>query len=149
MGNLNSLLHLVLYQNELESFLGGAGLRNKFLNLRTLLLQNNRLKNAPHTVGYLEHLEVLDVSSNNFETMALPTSISWLRKLKELRAENNSLIRLPANIANMPNLEVISFRGNNMENLPKSVGSLHFFEGIVYSWEPYLQEYRVGQKNAV
>ena len=146
MGNLNSLLHLVLYQNELESFLDGAGLRNKFLNLRTLLLQNNRLKNAPHTVGYLEHLEVLDVSSNNFETMALPTSISWLRKLKELRAENNSLIRLPANIANMPNLEVISFRGNNMENLPKSVGSLHFLKALYIAGNPICRNIESGKK---
>ena len=64
MGKLNSLLNLILFQNKLKK-LSNSSLREKYLNLRKLIVHTNKLSSV-HGLENIESLETLDLS---FDTL--------------------------------------------------------------------------------
>ncbi len=145
MMELNSLLHLVLYDNKLESFFSDVSLNRKLRNLRTLLLQNNKLKNALYKVGDLTLLEVLDISSNKFETSRMPFSISKLQNLKELSVDNCNFSQLPLDIAQMKKMQIISYRNNKVASLPNSISKLNNLKALYLTGNPICEEVHGGK----
>src|SRR6185295_14139042 len=76
-------------------------------NLETLLLDDNRLTNAPFAseLASLTHLTVLDLSENPLTELTLP---GGLGKLTKLRIENDRLtdLTLPAGLTNLTELRL-------------------------------------------
>jgi Leucine-rich repeat (LRR) protein len=59
----------------------------------------------------IEHLQVLDISDNNFRS--LPPTISKLLNLKDLIADHNRLVDLPVELCDIPHIRGISLDGNH------------------------------------
>ena len=73
----------------------------------------------PASLGNLQHLEVLDISSNEIEE--LPSTIENLRRLKFLKADHNKFWSIPASISALDSLELIDFAFNKLQTLPEPI----------------------------
>ena len=122
MGKLNSLLNLILFQNKLKK-LSNSSLREKYLNLRKLIVHTNKLSSV-HGLENIESLETLDLSSNDFNDSKLYVSFIYLRNMKHLSVRNTGLEELPNDISAMSNLQFIDARNNKLEKLPTKIGHL-------------------------
>jgi hypothetical protein len=87
----HTLLHLNLTGNMLES----ADPVVSLTNLRSLILNRNRLRSLPMDIHKLEQLQYLSLSRN--QLLFLPESLGRLRALNDLRVSYNKLLVLPFN----------------------------------------------------
>ncbi|VAI63294.1 unnamed protein product [Triticum turgidum subsp. durum] len=86
----------------------------------------NGTVSASISISNLTHLEVLDMSGNNFYT-SLKHAWFWnLKSLKELYLSGSSWIgSIPSDLANMTALQVIDLTGNQLVGLiPEKLGNL-------------------------
>ncbi|XP_037454958.1 receptor-like protein EIX2 [Triticum dicoccoides] len=86
----------------------------------------NSTMSASISLSNLTHLEVLDMSGNNFYT-SLKHAWFWnLKSLKELYLSGSSWIgSIPSDLANMTALQVIDLTGNQLVGLiPEKLGNL-------------------------
>lgn len=128
MGDLHSLLNMVLFNNQLTK-LSNSMLRNKYTNLRTLIIHTNRLVSV---AGFeeLRSLVRLDVSSNNFKNYELPQKFTFMRKLKYLHVRENGLKRLPNDMNSMVYLQFIDARYNELSKLPTNIDKLKTLKSL-------------------
>ena len=86
----------------------------------------NGTMSATISISNLTHLEILDMSGNNFYT-SLKHAWFWnLKSLKELYLSGSSWIgSIPSDLANMTALQVIDLTGNQLVGLiPEKLGNL-------------------------
>eukprot|EP00943_MAST-04B_sp_MAST-4B-sp1_P009053 g9053.t1 len=104
-------------------------LRNKYTNLRTLIIHTNRLVSV---AGFeeLRSLVRLDVSSNNFKNYELPQKFTFMRKLKYLHVRENGLKRLPNDMNSMVYLQFIDARYNELSKLPTNIDKLKTLKSL-------------------
>ena len=128
MGNLNSLLNLILFKNKLKK-LSKSLSREKYTNLRNLILHTNRLTSVD---GFekMDSLVTLDISNNNFFDSKLPPTFASMKNLKHLSIKNNGLEDLPYNIYTMSELQLIDARDNKLEYLPTTISHLKMLKGL-------------------
>ena len=74
--------------------------------LQALYLQNNKIKQLPHSIGDLKNLQTLNISGNNLKE--LPTTLPGLENLKSLDVSNNKLVKLPKELGNLRTLETLT-----------------------------------------
>ena len=107
----NKLRHLDFAQNLVEDLEEGIG---RLVELRELLVFENRLKRLPRILSALTQLQVLDVSSNQIDTFP---EIS-LPRLVSLNVSKNRLVCLPASLQVFAALENLDCGANRIIALP-------------------------------
>ena len=131
MGQLNSLLNLILFKNNLKK-LSKSLSREKYTNLRNLVLHTNKLTSV-NGLEKIESLVTLDISSNNFFDSKIPPTFASMKNLKHLSIKNNGLEQLPHNIYTISQLQLIDARDNKLEYLPTSISHLKMLKGLYLS----------------
>ncbi|KAI7980937.1 Receptor-like protein 14 [Camellia lanceoleosa] len=135
LGALPSLKFLSLESNRIEGPLSNQELTYNLSNLEVLLLRGNQLNGTPPMEGLtsFRHLEILDLSRNNFFASITP-SIGALSSLKALSlAQNNLNGSLPIQgLCKLKKLEELDLSYNLFEGiLPpclSNMRSLKFFD---------------------
>lgn len=84
--------------------------KKELLEVKTLSLRWNRLKEVPKELFNLKQLEILDLNNNAIEY--LPQNIEKLENLLELNLNINSLKNLPKEIVKLKNLKVLNIKNN-------------------------------------
>ncbi|KAL7239991.1 hypothetical protein ACSBR2_005788 [Camellia fascicularis] len=100
----------------------------KFPELRILRVFLNGFNGSfPSEIGNLLNLEVLEMSFNNFSKMAIPSSFTQLKKLKELQMRESGLVgEIPETVRNLTALEVLDLSINSLTgNIPSGLFSLN------------------------
>jgi len=131
IGNLQNLLYLNLYNNQLSS------LPESFGNLQNLLylnLYNNQLSSLPESFGNLQNLSELHLSDNQLSS--LPESFGNLQNLSDLYLSDNQLSSLPESIGNLQNLSDLYLSYNQLSSLPESIGNLQNLSYLYLSNNP-------------
>ncbi|KAK9747852.1 hypothetical protein RND81_02G018800 [Saponaria officinalis] len=92
----------------------------ELVNLRKLLVQYNKIRNLPTSVGEMKSLEILDVHFN--ELRGLPLTIGKLTNLVILNLSGNfsDLKELPDTFGDLINLEELDLSNNQLHALPFS-----------------------------
>lgn len=90
--------------------------------LKTLLLDDNKLTALPQEIGHLTKLLRLSVANN--QLTVLPASISRLVNLAVLSLHNNKLTTLPNEMASLTKLSEMRISHNQFEQLPACIQSL-------------------------
>ncbi|ONK71559.1 uncharacterized protein A4U43_C04F9900 [Asparagus officinalis] len=111
--SLTSLIELHLSKNMLDGLLPSVG-SLEYLNI--LDLSSNMLSgNLSSSLGRLQVLTHLDLSNNSFEGQ-IPSSLSGLISIKYLNLSNNFLSGdLPKSLANLSYLEILDLSFNKLE----------------------------------
>lgn len=94
--------------------------------LEILILNGNKIKKLPDSIGNLKSLKVLDLRENDLKN--LPNSIGDLATLQELYISGNKLKRLPKTIYELKSLKKLDMKSNKFKfkrawKLAKSLGS--------------------------
>lgn len=97
-------------------------------SLETLDLSTNELKSLPDTIGYLANLIDLDLSFNDLTT--LTPCISYLEKLKTLSIAHNQLDHLTHHISGLTHLISLDLTNNPLTVLPAEISKLPFLRRI-------------------
>lgn len=97
LGKIPHLEWLDLSNNNIQYF----SLNHVNDKIRGLNLDNNNIKEIPHSIADFKHLEHLSIDNNLLK--ALPSSIGYLKNLKTLKFGDNNLAYLPASILNLKN----------------------------------------------
>jgi hypothetical protein len=116
LANLN-LHSLNLANNDLKELPECIG---KFQYLQSLNLSTNQLLGLPQSFGNLTRLQSLDISDNRQLVLA-----DWLSKLKGLLSLNlsrNRLKTLPESFSELPQLQSLDLSFNDLTILPESLG---------------------------
>lgn len=95
---------------------------------RRLQLEHNNLAKLPATLGKLDLMVHLDVSSNALES--LPNELGQCTRLRVLRCKNNHLTRLPDELGDCAFLEEIAADHNRLTTVPASLGRLRVLRVI-------------------
>ena len=85
---------------------------SKFVNLKSIYLQNNKLTVFPLCLCELKHLDVVDLSENKIQE--LPNSIETLQCI-ELNMNVNQLKSFPESLSLCPRLKVLRVEENLLE----------------------------------
>ena len=76
----------------------------------------------PYTIGDLEYLQYIDLSSSMIRV--IPDTIINLPALKELDLSNTEISELPEGIGNVKSLERLNLSWSRIHRLPESIGNL-------------------------
>lgn len=110
-----------------ELYLHGLGISEwpsivfELPQLQVLCLSENRLPEAPDTLGRLTRLRSLDLSGNLIQTM--PPSLHGLLSLEEVNLSGNRFSRFPPVLGKMPGLRKIDLSYNQLRSLPRHLGN--------------------------
>jgi len=91
-------------------------------NVCILDLSYQHLKVLPSDITKLSHLVELRLDNNDLTE--LPPEISRLTDLQVLTVRNNQLATLPSQIGALQNLQILSLRNNKIERLPPEIKNL-------------------------
>jgi hypothetical protein len=88
-------------------------------NLKTLLLDGNKLTKVPTSVLAMTGLTYLSLAGNQIKT--IPDNISALAALVNLDLSGNALTTLPANIGTLQNLQYLNLSDNNFRDATREI----------------------------
>ncbi len=108
--DLYNLLYFASYNNEFTGFPPDF---KKLVNLGYLELFASKIDSIPSDIAYLGKLKTLKISSTN-DTLHLPTSLRYLKNLKDVTIENCVLDSFPKEIFRIPNLTFLNLTNVNM-----------------------------------
>ena len=117
--HLTSIRKLSLSRNNLQR------LPEEFDSLKRLeilLLDHNCIEELPHSLGKLEHLQILDISFNKLRILS--SEFCSLSKMRILEAHSNCIMDLPHDIGRLEKLESLDMSKNKLVTLPTSICSL-------------------------
>ncbi|MDP2078026.1 MAG: leucine-rich repeat-containing protein kinase family protein [Sulfuricurvum sp.] len=80
------------------------------LNIRWLILTDNKLTQLPHSIGKLHKLQKFPLAGNQIKE--LPDEMSRCRNLELLRLSANQLQEIPTWLFDLPKLSWLAFSGN-------------------------------------
>lgn len=98
----------------------------QFSVLRQLHIQDNRFTELPEELGCLRKLEVLNAAGNQLET--IPESLIGCTALSNVNLANNRLSFVPISLTNMMRLELLDLSGNNITAIPNEISGLRATE---------------------
>lgn len=113
------IINLELVGQELDSLPEAIG---ELVNLKYLLLEDNKLTYLPMSICKLTKLEDLGLDGNLLTE--LPQCIGELTKLKYLGLDENKLTVFSISILELANLEELYLNQNQITQLPDSIGKL-------------------------
>lgn len=113
--DLYNLLYFASYNNEFTSF--PADLK-KLGNLNYLEFFGSKIDSIPADIAYLNKLKTLKFSSSN-DTLKLPTTLKYLKNLKDVTIENCVLDSFPKELFKIPNIIFLNITNANIFYLTK------------------------------
>lgn len=90
-------------------------------SLRLLDAHFNELRGLPPSIGKLQNLESLNVSSNFSDMQELPITFGDLINLRELDLSNNQIHSLPDTFGRLENLEKLNLDQNPLSEPPADI----------------------------
>lgn len=108
-GDLYNLVYFASYNNEFADF---PDLK-KLANLNYLEFFAAKFDSIPSNIAYLNKLKTLKISSTN-DTLHLPTTLHYLKNLKDVTIENCILDSFPKEIFKIPNLNYLNLTNTNV-----------------------------------
>jgi Leucine-rich repeat (LRR) protein len=124
---LTNLIYFSSYNNALTTFIPDA---KPFFNLHYLELQNTKIDSIPAQIAYLSKLQTFRFG-NTDDTLKLPTTLKYLKNLKELSLENCVLDSFPKLIFKIPQLVFLSLNNTNTFYLTKHFERFEKLEVLV------------------
>ncbi|XP_055830652.1 receptor kinase-like protein Xa21 [Solanum dulcamara] len=124
IGNLTGVIHMSLYNNELNGHIPNTV--KDMLNLQEFYLQSNEIKGTiPNIICSLKDLGALDLSGNHISG-SMPSCLGNVTSLRKLHLAYNRLnSRLPANLGNLQNLLEFNVSSNLLSgHIPLELGNL-------------------------
>nr|XP_006816592.1 PREDICTED: leucine-rich repeat and calponin homology domain-containing protein 2-like [Saccoglossus kowalevskii] len=91
----------------------------EFLNLKRLVLSNNKFESFPEEVTKMLHLQELFLGWNRIKV--LPCSVGKLEKLIVLKVNDNLICDIPDEIDKLVCLEFLNIERNKLERLPSTL----------------------------
>ncbi|ALC41217.1 Lap1 [Drosophila busckii] len=104
--------------------------------LEELHLSNARLQSLPPQLFYCQGLRVLQVNSNNLES--IPQAIGSLRQLQHLDLNRNLIVNVPEEIKACKHLTHLDLSCNSLQRLPDAITSLISLQELLLN-ETYLE----------
>ncbi|KAH8403744.1 hypothetical protein KR215_001983 [Drosophila sulfurigaster] len=104
--------------------------------LEELHLSNARLQTLPPQLFYCQGLRVLQVNSNNLES--IPQAIGSLRQLQHLDLNRNLIVSVPEEIKACKHLTHLDLSCNSLQRLPDAITSLISLQELLLN-ETYLE----------
>lgn len=124
---LTNLIYFSSYNNDLTSFIPNA---KPFFNLHFLELQNTKIDSIPAQIAYLNKLETFRFG-NTDDTLKLPTTLIYLKNLKELNLENCILDSFPKLVFKLPGLKYLFLSNTNTHYVTRHFERLEKLEVLV------------------
>jgi Leucine-rich repeat (LRR) protein len=124
---LYNLVYFASYNNTFTSF--PKNLKNLY-NLNYLEYFGSKIDSVPSEIAYLNKLKTLKISSTN-DTLHLPTTMQYMKNLKELNIENCILDSSFIDIFNIPNLNFLSLTNVAISVLPTDIKKMQMLEVLV------------------
>lgn len=115
---LVNLQKLLINLNKIRSLPTSIG---DMKSLRLLDIHFNELRGLPYSIGKLTNLEILNLGSNFSDLKELPDTLSDLTNLKELDLSNNQIQALPDSFGRLVNLTKLNVDQNPLAIPPKEV----------------------------
>jgi len=125
--DLYNLVYFASYNNEFESFPSDF---KKLANLNYLEFFGAKFDSIPADIAYLSKLKTLKISSTN-DTLCLPTSLRYLKNLKDVTIENCVLDSFPKEIFKIPNLNYLNLTNANVFYITKHFERFNTLEVLV------------------
>jgi hypothetical protein len=97
--------------------------------IKSLDLENNKLKMLPNEIGELVNLEELYLMKNNINE--LPVTFENLKSLRILGIANNQLMEVPKQLFNLKKIKVVDLSSNQIERIPIEIGNLKNLEILI------------------
>ena len=111
--------------NKLTSFSVG-----NLINLKEIILNNNKINNIPDDIGNLVNLKRFYISNNNIEE--IPESFGKLESLTIAALDGNKIKKIPESISGCVKLDTLHLQNNRLESLPDVFTSLNLKELLIY-----------------
>ena len=112
---MSNLLYFASFNNEFPLF---PAEMKRLQNLNYLEFFGAKFDSIPSDIAYLSKLKCLKISSTN-DTLKLPTTLKFLKLLKEVSIENCVLDSFPKEVFKIPNLNFLSLINVNVFYLTK------------------------------
>lgn len=117
--NCLQLRSLYMVNNELKELPPHVSSLTK---LEWLSLSNNSMSSLPGEISLLTNLEALYLDDNRFSSF--PEQLCSLTKLKRLHFSNNQLTAIPPQISQLTNLQFLFLNNNRLTSIPPQMSSL-------------------------
>lgn len=125
--DLSNLVYFSSYNNEISNLSSDI---KKLQNLNYLEFFGAKFDSIPASIAYLNKLKTLKISST-YDSLKLPTTLKYLKSLKELTIENCVLDSFPKELFKIPNLVFLSLSQVNMFYTTKHFERLPQLEVLV------------------
>ncbi|XP_035669977.1 plant intracellular Ras-group-related LRR protein 3-like [Branchiostoma floridae] len=107
----------------------------QMVDLVRLDLSNNKFRKFPSTLLKLPKLEHLNISRNTLSSFPIETRM--MSSLRNLQMTNMALEEIPSELCDLSNLEVLNIRDNNLTRLPDDIGRLRKLTSLQLSWNKF------------
>ena len=98
------------------------------ISLYNTLWKNN--EKIPDSLGNLENLEILDLSSCYLKTDSFPNDLNNLKSLREVYLQHNNLNSIPKAFLQLNSIKKLILKKNNIRLLNSSIGNLTQIETL-------------------
>lgn len=129
--NLSNLMYFASYNNKFPVFPELKGL----YNLQYLELQHTSIDSMPAQIAYLSRLQSLKFG-NTDDTLRLPSTLRFLKNLKDITMENCVMDSLPKQLFGIPSLVYLNLSNTNTHYLSKHFERLPNLEVLVIENNP-------------
>lgn len=125
--DLYNLLYFASYNNPFTSFPQDL---KKLVNLNYIELFGSKIDSIPANIAYLSRLKTFNLSSTN-DTLKLPTTLKYLKYLKDVTIENCILDSFPKELFKIPNLNYLNLTNCNVFYITKHFERLPNLEVLI------------------
>ncbi|PBQ34191.1 hypothetical protein CNR22_21265 [Sphingobacteriaceae bacterium] len=129
--SLFNLLYFASYNNKLSTFPPTKGL----YNLAYLDLQHTTIDSIPAQIAYLSKLQSFKFG-NTDDTLKLPTTFKFLKKLQDVSIENCIMDSLPKQLFALSSLNYLNISNTNTHYLSKHFERLPNLEVLIVENNP-------------
>jgi Leucine-rich repeat (LRR) protein len=130
--NLRNLCYFASFDNRLTRF--PPNLRNYQL-LQHIEIYHSAIDSIPEAVAYLNRLQTLRLGGTG-DSLRLPASLPYLKKLQEVSLENYVLDSVPSQLFAIPSLRFLYLTNTNTHGLPKGLEKMTSLEVLVIENNP-------------
>lgn len=126
-GELSNLIYFASYNNEFGSFLPEL---KSLYNLNYIEFFGAKFDSIPSQIAYLNRLKTLKISSTN-DSLCLPTTLKYIKSLKDLTIENCILDSFPKEVFKIPNLSYLNLTNVNLFRVTKHFERMSSLEVLI------------------
>ncbi|MBL7934118.1 MAG: leucine-rich repeat domain-containing protein [Bacteroidia bacterium] len=130
--SLVNLLYFASYNNRFSHF--PENLKG-FYMLQYLELQHTAIDSIPASIAYLSRLQSFKFG-NTDDTLSLPTTLKFLKNLKDISIENCVMDSFPKQLFNVPGLNYLNLSNTNTAYLSKHFERFKDLEVLVIENNP-------------